>query len=52
MITIRYYTEKGIYKGWNKYNDKNIEEAKEWLRNGHKIRIFNKEVTNKIIKNL
>ena len=30
MITIRYYTSSGIYKGWNKYTDKNIQEAKEW----------------------
>tara|TARA_R100001463_G_C3395337_1_gene207401 strand:+ start:291 stop:431 length:141 start_codon:yes stop_codon:yes gene_type:complete len=42
MITIRYYTNTGIYKGWNKYNNKNIQEAKEWLRNGHIIKIFDK----------
>tara|TARA_R110002167_G_scaffold3430_3_gene16751 strand:- start:597 stop:746 length:150 start_codon:yes stop_codon:yes gene_type:complete len=44
-ITIRYFTDKGIYMGWNKYNDKNIQEAKEWLNNGHTIKIFNKTIT-------
>ena len=42
MITIRYYTSSGLYKGWNKYTDKNIQEAKEWIKNGHTIKIFNK----------
>ena len=42
MITIRYYTNSGLYKVWNKYNNKNIQEAKEWIKNGHTIKIFNK----------
>ena len=39
MKTIKYYTCSGLYKGWNKYNNKNIQEAKEWIKNGHKIKI-------------
>lgn len=45
MITIRYYTSSGIFKGWNKYTNENIQEAKEWIRNGHTIKILNKTIT-------
>ncbi len=47
MKTIKYYTRSGLYKGWNKYNNKNIQEANDWLRNGHTIKINNKTITNK-----
>ena len=44
MKTIIYYTNTGQYKGWNKHNSLNIQEAKEWIRNGHTIKINNNTI--------
>ena len=44
MKTIKYYTNTGHYKGWNKYNSLNIQEAKDWIRNGHTLIINNKTI--------
>jgi len=44
MKTIKYYTSSGLYKGWNKYNNKNLQESREWIRNGHTIKIIDKQI--------
>jgi len=54
MKTICYFTNSGIYKGWNKLCAKNLyEEVRGWLSSGNTVRIngntYKKGDFNKIL---
>ena len=48
MITLRYYTCSGIYKGWNEYTNKNIPEANEWIKSGNYIKLLDTVIIKSI----
>ena len=46
MITIKYYTNKDKYMGWNKYSKYNYSEMRNWILSGNYVIINGIKHTN------
>jgi len=52
MLTIRYFTELGTYKGWEKFAIDRKFDCVRWVNSGNSVKIAHNEYKKEDIKEL
>lgn len=52
MLTIRFYTKLGTYKGWLKFDSDNKQESLHWVKSDNILKIGENEYNRNNLKDL